>query len=1453
MKKVFQFIILLIPILINGQTSQTLTTSGTFTVPCGVTSITVQCWGGGGAGGGSSSGNTNFGGGGGGSGAYCSSALTVGSGQVFTYTIGAGGTGVVSGNGNNGSATTFTGTSVNIIAGGGNGGVANAGAGGTGGTASGATTNTNGNNGTAGGANGQVGGASPNGGSGGASTTNSTGNTGTAPGGGGGGGEKSGTTGNVAGGAGGAGRIVVTYIAQAANAGPDQTINCSGTTATLAANTITGFTGAWSTISGSGTATTPSSATSNVTGLTIGASTTLQWVLTYSTGCSLAADQVVITSSSACPPTNDEPTGATPVSVGATCSYSTFTNASATSSTCGTIPAPGCSSYTGGDVWFSVTVPASGGFILDSQTGIITDGGAAVYSGSACGVMTLIGCDDDSSPNGAMPMLTVSGQTPGTTLFIRFWEYGNDNNGTFGLCLSDLPVAPANDNCSGAYTVAVNSSSICTSQTGGTVAGATASGVALGSCFGTPDDDVWYSFVATATTHTINITNVAGSVTDMYHSVYSGSCGSLGAALVCSDPNTSTVTGLTIGNTYYIRVYTYTSTSGQTSTFSVCVTTPPPPPANDNPCTATAAAVNSAYGCTVTTGGTVLGATSSTVGIGACGGTADDDVWYTFVANNTTQNISLLNIAGSTSDMYFSVHPGTCGAIGTALVCSDPESGTVTGLTVGTTYYVRIYTWTSSSGQTSTFSLCISPPPTPPTNDNPCTATTATVNSSSSCTVQTGGTLVGATASTVGIGACGGTADDDVWYSFVANATTQNISLNNIAGSTSDLYFSVHPGTCGSIGAALLCSDPESGSVSGLTVGTTYYIRVYSYTSTSGQTSTFSLCITPPPSNDNPCGATPAPVNSTYACTVTTGGSVLGATSSTVGLGSCFGTADDDVWYSFVANNSTQNISLLNLGGSTTDMYFSVHPGTCGSIGAALLCSDPESGTVTGLTVGTTYYIRIYTYTSTSGQTSTFSLCITPPCGTPSNDNCSGATPVPVSSSLTCTSPVYGTVCGATASGIALGACFGTPDDDVWFSFVATSTAQTISLSNITGSTTDMYHSVYSGACGSLGTALVCSDPNTSTVNGLTIGNTYYIRVYTYTGTSGQTSTFSVCVTTPAPTGPCGNATNNDFCSNPASLTPAVGSFSSSTSGLYTADQPGNLSSAFCGSIENNSWYFFVATSSTAVFPITSVSNCVSSSGIQAHVYAVSQSTLGCCTSFTSVSNCFNPGTTSTGTVTATGLSAGQTYVLMVDGNGGNVCDYTIANWSVTGVLPIELMNFVGRNEDDKNKIQWVTATEKNTTLFKLEKSRDGLSFENVLDVAAANESQSPKYYTAFDLTPFEAITYYRLKLYYQNGNYDYSNIISINNANLTNYISEVRPNPTNGNIEFDVNMKGKGKIFVEIYDNMGNLINSSEQTLETGYKSLNLDLNSYDSGIYLMKVTFENSGKSEIQKIIKN
>jgi len=290
-----------------------------------------------------------------------------------------------------------------------------------------------------------------------------------------------------------------------------------------------------------------------------------------------------------------------------------------------------------------------------------------------------------------------------------FWNGTTYNSGVLTVT---PPPAPANDNCAGAYPVTVNPDLACGSVSAGTILGATASTVDATACSGTEDDDVWFSFVATATTHQISLTGITGSTTDLYHSLWTGAdCNSL--TLVpgtCSDPNTSTPAGLTIGATYYIRVYSWTATAGQTSAFNVCVGTLPPPPANDD-CAAAVTLTPGGVFADNAVVGTNASATNSNPPAPGCASFTGGDVWYSVTVPASGSITIETNPEGTSAitDTGLAVYSGTCAGL-TLVQCDDDSSASgffskvaLTGRTPGEVLYVNV--WEYGGGTVGTFQV----------------------------------------------------------------------------------------------------------------------------------------------------------------------------------------------------------------------------------------------------------------------------------------------------------------------------------------------------------------------------------------------------------------------------------------------------------------------------------------------------------------------------------------------------------------------------------------------------------------------------------------------------------------------------------------------------------------------------------------------------------------------------
>jgi gliding motility-associated-like protein len=272
----------------------------------------------------------------------------------------------------------------------------------------------------------------------------------------------------------------------------------------------------------------------------------------------------------------------------------TYTNNGSAGST---IPTPtGCGGsspfqggYAGGDVWFEVTVPASGSLDIHTQAIDFTDGAMALYSGS-CGSPVLVECDDDGEPGDGilMPHIYATGLTPGATMFVRVWEYGNNNNGEFGICVS----TPDNDDCANAQQICdlngyggITSSAYTIDQPSNMCGIGDPLSPNPACVFGTGytgvspvqiDNNSWLQFTASSTTAElfVDISSCANG-NGLQMQIFEGTnCTNFTAVsnfLETTTSQTVLATGLTPGNTYYIVVdgfagdicsYTISATSG---------------------------------------------------------------------------------------------------------------------------------------------------------------------------------------------------------------------------------------------------------------------------------------------------------------------------------------------------------------------------------------------------------------------------------------------------------------------------------------------------------------------------------------------------------------------------------------------------------------------------------------------------------------------------------------------------------------------------------------------------------------------------------------------------------------------------------------------------------------------------------------------------------------------------
>lgn len=102
-------------------------------------------------------------------------------------------------------------------------------------------------------------------------------------------------------------------------------------------------------------------------------------------------------------------------------------------------------------------------------------------------------------------------------------------------------------------------------------------------------------------------------------------------------------------------------------------------------------------------------------------------------------------------------------------------------------------------------------------------------------------------------------------------------------------------------------------------------------------------------------------------------------------------------------------------------------------------------------------------------------------------------------------------------------------------------------------------------------------------------------------------------------------------------------------------------------------------------------------------------------------------------------------------------------------LLPEVLLNFDAIFDNKKVELTWSSNTENNNNFYSIEKSKDAISFETVSTIKSFGNHSNIISYFDVDFTPFDGISYYRLKQIDSEGKILSSRLVSINNKTSTN------------------------------------------------------------------------------------
>lgn len=191
----------------------------------------------------------------------------------------------------------------------------------------------------------------------------------------------------------------------------------------------------------------------------------------------------------------------------------------------------------------------------------------------------------------------------------------------------------------------------------------------------------------------------------------------------------------------------------------------------------------------------------------------------------------------------------------------------------------------------------------------------------------------------------------------------------------------------------------------------------------------------------------------------------------------------------------------------------------------------------------------------------------------------------------------------------------------------------------------------------------------------------------------------------------------------------------------------------------------------------------------------------------------------------------------------------TTLNPSCVVSLPVELLNFKTNSiNNQSNKIEWATASERENAYFTLEKSSDGLNFDLLTNIEGSGNSVAVKQYEFIDDNPYSEITYYKLTQTDFNGEKKFLGIKMIENEQYE--YTNVLQNPFDDYCKLILKSKSNSSKQISICDATGKIIYANNLVLNKGLNEFEIDFTKQDNGIYMIMISDQN--KTDYYKVAK-
>jgi hypothetical protein len=192
-----------------------------------------------------------------------------------------------------------------------------------------------------------------------------------------------------------------------------------------------------------------------------------------------------------------------------------------------------------------------------------------------------------------------------------------------------------------------------------------------------------------------------------------------------------------------------------------------------------------------------------------------------------------------------------------------------------------------------------------------------------------------------------------------------------------------------------------------------------------------------------------------------------------------------------------------------------------------------------------------------------------------------------------------------------------------------------------------------------------------------------------------------------------------------------------------------------------------------------------------------------------------------------------------VNGAGTTGDNALTTNLTITAApVPITLLSFTGKAENDAVQLQWQTAQEINNDYFIVEHSIDGINFSKTAKLVSKGNTSIGNSYSYSDKQAVQGINFYRLKQVDVDGSFTYSSIVLVkNNAKKISILA----NPVSNEILLS-NLNIESKSSYKIVNAAGKIIANAVLI------STKINVSKLISGNYYVQIVDKNNSITTIK-----